>query len=306
MRENVVTRVNTTSLLSPAGAYRRRLGAVLGISSAILAVELVVGVATNSLAVLADAAHVFADMSGTALALFAIWLASRPATDERTFGLYRAEILAATLNAVVLFGIAALVLVEAAQRLFAEPAVAAGPMLAVSVFALGANGISALLLHAAQRESLNLRAAYFEVLGDAFGSAAVLVAALVIALTGLRAADAIASGLIGLLILPRTWRLLREAVDVLLEATPRHVDMRHVRRHILEAPGVADVHDLHAWTITSGLHVVSAHVVLADGADPQRALDELSRCLADDFDTQHSTLQLETADRRHAELRTHS
>ncbi len=151
-----------------------------------------------------------------------------------------------------------------------------------------------------------MRGAYIEVMGDFAGSAAVIVAAVVIAATGREQADAVASIAIALLILPRTVTLLREATDVLLEATPKGVDMDHVRAHILDAPGVIGCHDLHAWTITSGMNVVSAHVILADGADPAATLDALCECLSDDFDIEHSTFQLETADRRRFEERSHA
>src|SRR6185503_9008813 len=179
-------------------------------------------------------------------------------------------------------------------------------MLAVALVGLAANALSAWLLRDAQRTSLNVRGAYLEVLGDLFASAAVIVAAIVIAVTGWTPADTIASLGIAILILPRTVRLLRDATDVLLEATPRDVDLDHVRRHILDAPGVVDCHDLHAWTITSGMNVLSAHVVLAHDADPGTALSALSTCLADDFDIDHSTFQLETEDRRRLEERSHA
>jgi cobalt-zinc-cadmium efflux system protein len=290
---------------SAAGAHRGRLRIVLGISSTILVTEVVVGLAANSLALLADAGHVFADVIGTALALVAIWLAARPATRERSFGFYRFEILAAVVNALILFAIAAYVLFEAWRRLFDAPEVASGPMLVVASGALILNGVAVSLLRAGQKVSLNMRGAYLEVLNDAFGSAAVLVAGLVIRFTGFLQADAIASGLIGLLILPRTWRLLREAIDVLLEATPKNVDMTKVREHILEAPGVRDVHDLHAWTITSGLNVLSAHVIVDEGAKNAEVLDALCRCLSTQFDIEHSTFQLETRDRQPIEEEVH-
>ena len=178
-------------------------------------------------------------------------------------------------------------------------------MLAVASAGLVANAVSLWLLRRGQAESLNLRGAYLEVVGDLLGSVAVLAAAAVIALTGLQAADPIASALIGVLILPRTWRLLREAVDVLLEAAPKGVDLAEVRRHLLETPGVGDVHDLHAWTITSGLPVLSAHVVLAPGADAGRVLDGLGDCLAGHFDIEHSTFQLEQPEHRGHEGATH-
>jgi cobalt-zinc-cadmium efflux system protein len=276
---------------------RGRLLAVLAIGTTILLAELTVGIFANSLAVLADASHVFVDVVGTALALAAVSVAARPATRERTFGFLRFEILAAVLNSVLLFAIAAYVLVEAARRIAAPPAVAATPMILVAAAALAGNALSVWLLRAGQRGSLNVRSAYLEVVNDMLGAAAVLVAGLIIAATGFHAADALASGLIGLLILPRTWGLLREAIDILLEATPRGIDMDEVRRHVLEAPGVRAVHDLHAWTITSGMNVVSAHVIIDEAARPAEVLDHLCRCLESQFDIEHSTFQLETEDR---------
>ena len=204
------------------------------------------------------------------------------------------EIFAAVANSILLFGIAAFILYEAWRRL-AEPAeVTSSLMLVVAVVGLVANGISLILLREAQGHSLNMRGAYLEVMGDLAGSIAVIVAAIVISLTGWTGADVVASVVIGLLILPRTWGLLREALDVLLEATPKGINLDHVREHILEAPGVADVHDLHAWTITSGMNVVSAHVVLKEDAKTGDILDHLGMCLSDDFDVKHSTFQLET------------
>ena len=290
---------------SAAGAHRGRLAIVLGISSTIFVAEVVVGLAANSLALLADAGHVFADVVGTSLALIAIWLAARPATRERSFGFYRFEILAAVLNSLILFTIAGYVLFEAARRMADAPAVASGPMLVVAAGALILNGVAVSLLRAGQKDSLNLRGAYLEVLNDAFGSAAVLVAGLVIRFTGFLQADAIASALIGLLILPRTYGLLREAIDVLLGATPKDVDMTEVRTHILQAEGVRDVHDLHAWTITSGLNVLSAHVIVDEGAKNADVLDALCRCLSTQFDIEHSTFQLETEDRQPLEDAVH-
>lgn len=286
---------------SAAALHRRRLTAVFGLTLSFFVVEVVGGIVTNSLALLADAGHMLTDVAGIGLALVAIRLASRPASTERTFGWYRVEILVAVINTVVLFGVAAFVLFEAWRRLMEPPEVAGGLMLAVALAGMAANGVSLWLLRDAQARSLNMRGAYLEVLGDLLGSAAVVVAAVVIALTGFEQADAIASAVIGLMIVPRTWRLLRDAVDVLLEATPKGVDLHEVRRHILEADGVIDVHDLHAWTITSGMNVVSAHVVVQQEADPAGVLDRLCGCLSEDFDVEHSTFQLETHDRRRVE-----
>jgi cobalt-zinc-cadmium efflux system protein len=271
-----------------------------------LVVEAAGGIASNSLALLADAGHMLADVGGISLALLAIWFAGRPPNDERTFGYLRIEVFAAIANAALLFAIAAFILYEAWQRLSAPPEVATGLMLVIALLGLAVNGVSLFVLRHAQRRSLNMRGAYLEVLGDFAGSAAVIAAALVIATTGWAQADIVASVAIALLILPRTVGLLREATDVLLEATPKGVDMDHVRRHILDAPGVVGCHDLHAWTITSGMNVVSAHVILAEGADPAVTLDALCVCLSDDFDIEHSTFQLETADRRRFEERSHA
>jgi cobalt-zinc-cadmium efflux system protein len=290
---------------SAARAGRGRLLAVFFVSLAILVVEVVGGLVTGSLALLADAGHMLTDVAGIGLALLAIWFAGRPATPERTFGHYRFEILAAVVNAVLLFGVAVVVLVEAWRRLADPPEIASGGMLAVALVGLAANASSVWLLRHGQAESLNLRGAYLEVLGDLFGSAAVVVAAVVIQVTGFRAADALASVLLGVLILPRTWSLLRDAVDVLLEATPKGVDLAAVRRHILEAPGVADCHDLHVWTITSGMDVVSAHVVLEPDTHGPAVLDWLSACLGDHFDIEHSTFQLEQPEHRGHEGATH-
>src|SRR4051794_10977413 len=229
-----------------------------------------------------------------AFTLVAIRLAQRPRTDERTFGLYRLEIVAAAANAVLLLGIAAFVVYEALRRLASPPEVEAGLVTVVAARAILANIVSVRVLSAGRRESLPIRGAYLEVLGDLLGAAAVLVAGLVILLTGWTQADAIASIGVALLIVPRTLSLLRDSMDVLMEATPKGVDLEHVRRHILDAPGVVDVHDLHAWTITSGMNVVSAHVVLGPDAQAGDVLDHLGQCLSDDFDVNHSTFQLET------------
>jgi cobalt-zinc-cadmium efflux system protein len=286
---------------SAAAAGQTRLLLVFGLVLGFLVVELVGSLLTNSLALLADAGHMVTDAVGVGLALLAIAVASRPATPAKSFGYYRLEILAAALNAVLLFGVAAFVLYEAIQRLATPPEVIGGPMLVIAVIGLVVNVVSIRLLATGAQTSLNLRGAYLEVLGDLLGSVAVLVASGIILLTGWTPADPIASVVIALLVLPRAWALLREAIDVLLEATPKHVDLGEIRAHLLEAAGVADAHDLHAWTLTSGISVVSAHVVMEPGADPAAVLDEVCRCLADDFDMEHSTIQLETHDRRRLE-----
>jgi cobalt-zinc-cadmium efflux system protein len=279
---------------SAAGRHVGSLTAAIGIGAVILVVELVAGIAANSLALMADAAHLFADVSGMTLSLVAVRIAARPPTDTRTFGLYRLEMLAAAANAVLLLLIAAVLAVQAVRRFLEPPEVLPGIVVVVAVVALIGNLVSLRILAPGQRESLTLRGAYLEIAGDLLGSLAVLLAGLAIAATGWQQADAVASLVVAALIVPRTVLLLRDSVDVLLEATPKGVDLGHVEQHILEAPGVTGVHDLHAWTITSGMNVVSAHVVLADDAKPGEILDHLGTCLADDFDVNHSTFQLET------------
>jgi cobalt-zinc-cadmium efflux system protein len=293
-------------MASSSAAHRHSgsLKAAVAVSSAILAAEVVAALAANSLALLADAGHVFADVTGMLFALTAIRLASRPRSDGRTFGLYRLEIVAAVGNGLLLLAIAAFVLYEAVRRLVDPPDVQPVTVMVVAAGALLANVVSLRLLARGEHESLTVRGAYLEVLGDLVGSGAVLVAGLVILLTGWRQADALASIAIAVLIVPRTVALLRESIDVLLEATPKGVDLDHVREHILDAPGVSDVHDLHAWTITSGMNVVSAHVVLGPDAKPGDVLDHLGTCLSDDFDINHSTFQLETPDHVVWEART--
>jgi cobalt-zinc-cadmium efflux system protein len=290
---------------SASARHRGRLQLVFAITLAIMVAEVVAGLISGSLALLADAGHMLTDVAGIGLALVAIRLSARPASDDRTFGWYRLEILAALINAVLLFGVALYILIEAWRRLSVPPDIRSGLMLAVAAVGLVANALSARLLMEGQRDSLNMRGAYLEVVGDLLGSIAVIVAGVVIAIWGLQIADPIASAAIGLLILPRTWRLLREAVDVLLEATPKGVDLEEVRRHILEMNGVSDVHDLHAWTITSGMNVVSAHVVVEPGADGSHVLDRLGDCLSGDFDIEHSTFQIEPSDRRGDEEKAH-
>jgi cobalt-zinc-cadmium efflux system protein len=291
---------------SAASFHRQRLVVVFGLTLGVFLVEIVGALASGSLALFADAGHMFTDVAGIGVALGAMWVAGRPATDNRTFGFLRLEIVAAAINAVLLVGVSIFVLLEAWRRIAEPPEVASGLMLGVALLGLAANAVSLRVLRDAQHRSLNMRGAYLEVMGDLAGSATVIVAAVVIALTGWLQADPIASAVIGLLILPRTVRLLRDALDILLEAAPKGVDLDEVRQHIVDADGVADVHDLHAWTITSGMNVLSAHVVLDETADAPAVLDELCRCLSGDFDIEHSTFQLETSDRRRLEEAHHA
>jgi cation diffusion facilitator family transporter len=279
------------------GAHRRRLIAVLALTLVVLVAEVVGAVLSGSLALLADAGHMTTDAAGIALALGAVTLAQRPPRGRRTFGWQRVEILAAVANGLLLLGVAGYVLIEAVLRIGRPADVEPGLMMAIAAVGLVVNLVSLALLHRGRGESLNVRGAYLEVLGDAFGSLAVLMAGVVIATTGWTYADTLASLAIGVLVVPRAWRLLREALDVLLEAAPRGVDLDDVRSHILGVEGVLGVHDLHAWTITSGLPVLSAHVVVSDAAleagHGGRVLDALCTCLGAHFDVEHCTFQLE-------------
>ncbi|HEX6235101.1 MAG TPA: cation diffusion facilitator family transporter [Jiangellaceae bacterium] len=277
--------------------YRGRMVAVLCIIGVITVVQVAGAALSGSLALLADAGHGLTDGIGVALALLATVIGARPPSDRRTFGLQRLEILAALANGLVVGVVAVLILIGGVRRLIEPVEIDSGIMFAAAAVGLAGNLVGLFVLRHGQRESLNVRGAYLEVLGDALSSTAVIVAALVIIASGWTRADAIASIVIGLLILPRAWLLLRDVVHVLLEATPKDVDLADVRRHILEAPAVVDVHDLHAWTITSGVPVVSAHVVVDEtilaehGYGP--VLDGLQHCLAGHFDIEHSTFQIE-------------
>jgi cobalt-zinc-cadmium efflux system protein len=281
------------------GKHRRALITVLALTSLVAVAEVIGAVITGSLVLFADAAHMAADAAGLGLSLLAVYFAGRPPAGRRTFGYARAEILAAMGNALLLLGMTAFIIYDAVRRLMSPPVVHSGLLIVFGVIALAANVASLLLLRGSQAESLNLRGAFLEVASDALGAAAVIVTGAVIAGTGFTRADPIASLAIGLLILPRTWRLLRETVDVLLEASPRNVDLSEVRRHMTEVGGVREVHDLHAWTITSGLPVLSAHVVVDPAVfDDGRCfsmLDRLQDCLRGHFDIEHSTFQLEPA-----------
>ncbi len=274
--------------------HKRGLRAAFALTSAFLIVEAGVGLWTGSLSLLADAAHMLVDAGGLLLSLGAVWFAERPAPPEKTYGYYRVEILAALVNGVVLCLLAVGILVKAYERLWHPQPVPGGPVLAVAVVGLGVNLLSMRLLHAGAAESLNVKSAYLEVLGDAASSAAVIVAGAVILITGWSIADPIASAAIALFILPRTWTLLRQAVNVLLEAAPAHLDMAQIEAALVGAQGVRRVHDLHVWTLTSGREAMSAHVVVAPDATADKILDALHIILHTRFGIDHTTIQIET------------
>ncbi|HEV8437085.1 MAG TPA: cation diffusion facilitator family transporter [Methylomirabilota bacterium] len=279
---------------SHSSRHKSRLWTVFGLTTAFLAVEVVVALATGSLSLLADAAHMLVDAGGLLMSLLAVWFAERPATPAKTYGYYRVEILVALINGVVLCLLAVGILVKAYERLGQPPHVPGAPMLVVAVVGLAVNLAGMALLQSGAGESLNVRGAYLEVLGDAVSSAAVIVAAVVILLTGWTIADPLASGAIALLILPRTWSLLRQAVNVLLEGAPPHLNVTEIETALRAAAGVRRVHDLHVWTLTSGREAMSAHVVVAPDTAPDRILNELHVLLHARFGIDHTTIQLET------------
>jgi cobalt-zinc-cadmium efflux system protein len=274
----------------------------LAIVLTVLVLELAAGFLTGSLALLSDAGHMVSDSIGLAVALVASAVAARPATDRHTFGFRRVEVLAALFNGVLLTVVAVSITVEAARRLAAPETVEvlAGPMLVVAAIGLVANAATLLLLRGGDRQSLNMRGAYLEVLGDLLGSILTVAAAVSLLLFSLPQADTIASLLIAVLIAPRAFLLLRDVARVLTESAPRETDVAAIRRHILETQGVVDVHDVHVWAITSGSPVFSAHVVVASetftAGRTGQLLDRLDECLSDHFDVAHSTFQLEPAE----------
>lgn len=281
-----------------AGKHRKRLVWVLVITLTVVVVQLVGALISGSLSLLADSGHMLTDATGVAIALIASLIAGLPATSKRTFGFLRVEVLAALLNGIVLGVIGVVIFIEAIRRFGAEVEIASVPMIVTAVIGGLANLASLLILQSGQKESLNVRGAYLEVLGDLLGSIAVIVAGVVILVTGWNWVDQVASLLIAIIIVPRAYSLLREVVEVLLEASPKGFDVDAARVHMLAVPGVARVHDIHAWTITSGVRAFSAHVVIADDAFMKRdyhdILDELHACLKSHFDTEHCTLQLES------------
>jgi len=276
-----------------ARAGERSLRWVLALTGVFMIAEVVGGVIANSLALLADAGHMLTDFAAIALSLFAIWFARKPPTPDKTYGYLRLEILAALLNGATLFVIAGFIFYEAYHRLLDPVPVQGGVMLAVAGAGLVVNIVAALLLHRAAGESLNVRGAYLHVLGDLLGSVGAIAAALVILFTGWTPADALISVLVAALILFSSWKLLREAVDVLLEAVPSHIDMLEVQDAIDQIPGVDNVHDLHVWTVTSGFLAMSGHAVVSEPSDHQRILTEIHRRMMQRFGIRHVTFQLE-------------
>ena len=274
---------------------RRALAVALALTAAYTVIEVVGGIAAGSLALLADAVHMLSDNVAIALSLAAVWLAGKPATAERTFGYKRAEVLAALANGVLLVALAIWIFVEAAMRLRDPGEPLGGWMLAIALLGLVVNVLAGLVLSRSRRDSLNVEAAFRHVFADLLGSVGVAVAAIVILTTGWVEADPVVSIVIGVLVLASAWSILRDSTEILLEATPRGLDLESLGRRLATAPGVVEVHDLHVWTITSGFPALSAHVLVRPGEDCHGRRRELERLLHDEFGIGHTTLQVDHA-----------
>ena len=286
--------------LSAGAKHRRALTVTFALSFTYFIVEVIGGIVTNSLALLADAAHMLTDVGGLALALFAMWIAQRPANAEKTYGYYRVEILAALANALVLFFISFYILYEAYRRFQEPPEVNSLPMLAVAGIGLAVNLVGIYNLRSGSKESLNVQGAFLEVVSDLLGSVGVIVAGLIMFFTNWYYADPIFSVLIGLFVLPRAWTLMKQAFNILLESTPAHINLKLVEEAMLSTPGMAALHDLHVWTITSGMVALSAHIVLEEGKsleDGQKILDTVNAQLKEKFGIAHTTIQIDGANK---------
>ena len=284
---------------SPSGQGQPRdaagsLRLALAITATVMVVEFIGGIYSNSLALIADAGHMLTDVAALSLSFFAIWFASKPATPQKTYGFYRVEILVALLNGVFLVLVALWVFYETYQRLLAPPSVRADVMLLVASGGLAANLASAYILFGKRSESLNVRGAFFHVLSDALGSIGAIAASLMIMFFGWNSADAVTSGIVGVLILSSSWIIIRDAVDILLEGAPSHINLTTLKDQLVLTDGVASVHDLHVWTLTSGVVAMSCHIVVAGGTPLQPdILGRVNRVAHDRFRIDHTTIQVE-------------
>ncbi len=290
-------------------ANRKRLLITLCLGLSVLVVQAIGAVLSGSLALLADTVHVFADVFGVFMALVAITIASRPTKQRRTFGLYRLEILATVANGLLLLGLSAFILIQAYERWFNPEPIDAPIMLAAGVFGLVANSVGVWLLRSGSKDSLAVRGAYLEVMSDALGSIGVVLAAVILITTGWEQVDSLVSLAIALFMIPRTLLLLRDAFSILMESAPTGVNLDEIRQHISDVPGVVAIHDLHVWTITSGMPSLSAHVTVepdpfVDGSGA-RILVELNECLHDCFEIGHTTFQLESVEHSRSEDEQH-
>jgi cobalt-zinc-cadmium efflux system protein len=289
--------MSSINATSAGSKYNKSLKTVFIITGSYLILEVVVGFMSNSLALLSDAAHMLTDVGGQALALFAIWMSSKPRNNRKTYGYYRTEIFSALINALVLIFISGYILFEAWQRFKNPPQVAGTSMLIVAFFGLVINLVSMKILRAGSKESINIKGAFLEVVSDMLSSIAVIVAGIIILATGWLYIDPIVSAFIGLFILPRTYNLLKESVDILLEAVPKDVDYAAVERFIAEKPGVLSVHDLHIWSLTSGINALSGHIIM----DTETTFSEINEIttgikneLVSRFKITHTTIEVHT------------
>ncbi|MCT1531936.1 MULTISPECIES: cation diffusion facilitator family transporter [Bacteroidota] len=293
---------NTINTVSASGKHKKSLLIVLCLSGSYMIAEVIGGFATKSLALLADAAHMMTDVVGLFLAYMAIKIGEKKANSKKTFGYYRTEILAAVINAVILLGISVYVLFEAYQRFKNPPEVQSGAMMIVAGIGLVVNIVGIFIIRKGSDESLNMKGAYFEVLSDALTSVGVMIAGIIMLTTGWYYADPLISAAIGLLIFPRTWRLLKEAVNVLLEGTPKDVNIEELRKSLESVQGVKKLHDLHVWSLTSGLNAMSSHVIAEHSEDLNVLLKTLSDKATTEFKISHTTFQIETEGHQEGEV----
>ena len=284
-------------------AERLALRSALIFTSIFTVIEFVGGLLTNSLALIADAGHMLTDAAALALSMFALWFSSRPATPAKTYGFFRVEILAALINGTGLVVLSLLIFYEAYYRLLSPPFVDSRVMLIIAWAGLGVNLICAYLLHRCHHNSLNVKGAFLHVVGDAASSVGAISAGLLMWLRGWYWADPLASALVGVLILYSSWRLVKDSVDILLEGTPAHINVAEVREHLCGEEGVESVHDLHIWTLTSGIHAMSCHAVLCGEKDRHEILEKLSEIMRSRFGIDHTTIQLEEVNLQHREMR---
>lgn len=266
---------------------------VLCLTATFMLAEVAVGFFTGSLALLADAGHMLSDVGALLLASIALWFSSKPATDAKTFGYYRSEILAGFVNSLALVVISVVILIEAYNRFQNPPEIMAGPALATAIFGLIINIVSLKLLGKTAEQSVNVKAAYLELMSDMLGLIGVIISSIIIIATKWYVADAIVSGAIGLMIIPRTWVLLKECTHILMEGTPDHVNLASLRQEILNTDGVVDAHDIHVWTLTSDVHALSAHVLIDAKANSDEVLKNLTDKASKDFGLNHTTIQVE-------------
>lgn len=279
---------------SLAKSGKKALITVLAISAFYMVAEGVAGILTGSLALIADAGHMLGDVAALTLALLAAWFASRPASKSNTYGYFRSEILAALLNGMALLALSGFILYKASFRIFSPIEVLSGPMLVVAILGLGVNLLAMRILAPASGQSLNMKAAYLEVLADMLGSVAVIGASILIMLTGWTAIDPIVSAVIGLAIVPRTWLLVKQCVHILMEGTPSRIELDELRSAILAVPGVVDLHDLHVWSITSRRDAMSAHAVIVRSVAAEQVLTAITDLARERFDLHHTTIQVES------------